>query len=195
MPILVSSIGGLSFAVIIAGGGGETRVVITNADARPIACRATVVDDVQVIATRERRLADARHAIGDYDARQATAKFERISVNVSHATRDRDALKATTTIECTSADARNTIGNCNAHKATTTKECTGTDERNAFRNCDTLKATTTIERRHNNACSASYHYRFQSVWNILRVTGITNCTENIPKMCKHNSSQGFSHKW
>ena len=91
VPILVSGISGPSFAVIIAGGFGETGVIIRiNADFRPIFCRAAIVHSCQATATGERRIADSRDTIRNRNARQATATLERIIADACDAIRYRN---------------------------------------------------------------------------------------------------------
>ena len=69
---------GLGFAVIVAGGGGETGITVRiNTDFAPILCCTGIINARQATATGKRIIADAGDAVGNGDARQATAIVER----------------------------------------------------------------------------------------------------------------------
>ena len=84
--LLIGGVGGLGFAVVVAGGSVERIVFITNADIRPVTCRASIVNAHQTSAIVEREVSDARHAIWYRDTRQTTTTEECISTDARHTT-------------------------------------------------------------------------------------------------------------
>ena len=101
----------LGFAVIVASGGGESRIIRINTDFAPILCCTGIINARQATAIVERIRADACDAVGNGNARQAIATVERIRADAGDAISNGHARQATATGERRRADESHAVGN------------------------------------------------------------------------------------
>ena len=178
VPILIGRVSGLGFAVIVAGGIGETGVVRSNADSRPLLSGTGIINRCKAGATVERIRANTCHAIGNGGACKTVATRERTITNACHAIGNGDAGKARATIECTTANACHAIAKGDAGKALATFERRSANAGHAVGNGDAGKVFTIIERTVQDISSGNGNC-FQACGNVIGTRGCTAYTTAI----------------
>ena len=138
---------GGDIAIGAVDGGGKERFVITaNINSFPLCFSASIVNVGEPGATVERIISDARHAVGDGDAREPGATGERIISDACHAVGDGDACETGATVERQTFDARHAVGDGDARETGATVERQTSDARHAVGDGDACKTDAAIER-------------------------------------------------
>ena len=102
--------------IVVPFGTGESGIVISDGNLRPVFLSACVIYVGKSVATQERRSADALDAVADRDTRQFIAIPERIFSDARDAIGDRDTRQSIAIIERIFSDARDAVGDRDARQ-------------------------------------------------------------------------------